>query len=305
MSRPTVLQMTPLPQVAVDLLMARFDLLPLAAWQTLGRGSPRARSVTGIATTARGAVDAALMDALPALRIIACYSAGTEGIDCAEAARRGIPVTTTSDLIAGEVADLGMGMVIALLRRMVEGMAHVHSRAWTSGPMPLGRSLARARLGILGMGNIGQALARRAMAFDMAVRWHGPRPKPDLSWPYEADLMELARWSDLLVICCPETAQTRGLVSAAILQALGTEGYLVNIARGRIVDETALQAALSAGVIAGAALDVFADEPHVPAALACNPRVICLPHIGAATVEIRAAMAEHMVARLVEALLQR
>ncbi|CAH1690768.1 D-3-phosphoglycerate dehydrogenase [Hyphomicrobiales bacterium] len=303
MPQPTVLQMTPLPQVAIDLLKARFDLLTLAEWQELGPETPRARSVTGIATTARGAVDASLMDALPVLRIIACYSAGTEGIDSDEAARRGISVTTTSDLIAGDVADLGMGMTIALLRRFPEGMAHVRSGAWPAGTMPLGRSLAGGRIGIVGLGNIGQALARRAGAFDMVVRWHGPRPKAGLPWPYEADLIELARWSNLLAICCPETPETRGLVSADVLAALGPEGYLVNIARGRIVDEEALQIALSDHAIAGAALDVFANEPHVPHTLARNDRVICLPHIGAATVEIRAAMAEHMVARLAEVLL--
>ncbi len=300
MPRATVLQMTPLPEIAEQMLAARFEVVKAAAWRD--SGGETSHLIAGIATTARGAVDRALLDSLPALRIIACYSAGTEGIDRGEAERRGIRVTTTSSLIAGEVADLGMGLAIALARRMPEGQAHILNGGWDAGPMPLGRSLSALRMGIVGMGNIGKAMARRAVAFDMAVRWHGPKAKPDIAPPYEPDLLALARDSDVLVLCCPETPETREMIDAPVLHALGPDGWLINIARGRIVDEVALVAAIETGTIAGAGLDAFADEPRVPRSLATHPRVICVPHIGAATVEIRKAMAEHMVARLIEAI---
>lgn len=295
------MQLTPIPAPGDLLLREHFEVIT----HVPGVAPPEwAARIQGIATTAHGNADAALIAQLPALRVISCFSSGTDGIDREAAKARGIPVTTTSHLVAAEVADLAMGLVISLLRQIPQATGYIRSGAWEStGPMPLARSLRRSRLGILGMGNIGRELAVRAQAFHMDIAYSGPRAKPDLPYRYFADLAGLAKDSEILAICCPATPATRGLVDGAVLSRLGPSGYLINVARGSIVDEPALISALRTGQIAGAALDVFANEPHASRELIDDPRVIPLPHVGAATAEVRSAMAHEMVRNLRENIL--
>lgn len=292
-----ILQLTPIPAPGDSFLREHFEVIA----HVTGSAPERAAEIRGIATTAHGKADAALIAQLPALQVISCFSSGTDGIDREAARARGIPVTTTSHLVAAEVADLAMGLAISLLRRIPEATGYIRSGAWEStGPMPLARSLRHSRLGIVGMGNIGRELATRARAFEMDIAYCGPSAKPDLPYRYFADLADLAEHSDILAVCCPATPSTRGLVDEAVLSRLGRSGYLINVARGSIVDEPALIAALRYGRIAGAALDVFANEPHASLELIDDPRVIPLPHVGAATTEVRIAMAREMVRNLRE-----
>jgi lactate dehydrogenase-like 2-hydroxyacid dehydrogenase len=242
-----------------------------------------------------------LLAQLPALSIISCFSAGTDGIDREAAHVRGIPVTTTSSLVSAEVADLAMGLIVSLLRQLPQANSYIRSGSWlATGPMPLARSVSGSRLGIVGMGNIGQQLAKRAHAFGMDIAYYAPREKAGPPWPYQPDLPELAKASDVLAICCPATTETRGMIGTAVFESLGPDGYLVNVARGSIVDEAALIRALKVGTIAGAGLDVFATEPNAARELVDDPRVFAVPHIGAATVEVRTAMAHEMVRNLLD-----
>jgi lactate dehydrogenase-like 2-hydroxyacid dehydrogenase len=214
------------------------------------------------------------------------------------AKEQGIIVTNTPDVLTDDTADIGIALTLAVFRRTVEGDIYVRSGQWMKkGPMPLGRSLRGKTMGIIGLGRIGQAIARRAEAFGLDIIYHGPRDKK-VSYPFVANLEEMAAKSDILMVACPYTAETHHLVDAKVLKALGRDGVLVNIARGKIVDEKALVDALEAGVIAGAGLDVFEKEPDVPSALCRLDNVVLQPHVGSATHETRGAMAQLVVDNL-------
>jgi lactate dehydrogenase-like 2-hydroxyacid dehydrogenase len=260
--------------------------------------------VRGMATSGKAPIGADLLDRLPGLELISCLGAGTDGLDMEAIGRRGIRIETTSRVLAGDVADVAMGLVIALARDFRGADFHVRAGRWAAGRYPLGRALGGARLGILGLGTIGEAVARRGVAFGMSVGYHNRAPKPGSAHRFFDRLEALAAWSDFLVLCCPGGAATQHLVEARIFAALGAEGWLVNVARGSVVDEAALMAALEAGGIAGAGLDVFADEPHPHPGL-MRENVILLPHIGSATAETRDAMARAMAEALVRGLAPR
>jgi lactate dehydrogenase-like 2-hydroxyacid dehydrogenase len=196
------------------------------------------------------------------------------------------------------VADLALGLLIAVMRRICEADRFVRAGKWPAGPFPMGSELRGKTCGIVGLGNIGRGVARRAEAFGMSVCYYGPRQKPDAAYPYYADLEAMARLSDCLVVACPATAATRNLVDGRILDALGPEGFLINVARGAIVDEPALIAALTSRRIAGAGLDVFRDEPRVPAELIAMEHVVIVPHIGSYTREIREERGAKLLANL-------
>ncbi|SMF73680.1 Lactate dehydrogenase [Tistlia consotensis] len=260
-----------------------------------------AKRCRAITTSGGTRVDAGTFDAFPEAGLVASFGVGYDSIDVAEAKRRGIRVTNTPGVLTDEVADLAIGLAIAVCRDLVTGDAYVRSGAWErQGALPLKRKVSGMRAGILGLGGIGLAIARRAAAFDMDLAWSGPRPKPDQPLPYLPSAVELAARSDLLFVCCPGGAETRHLVNAEVLKALGPEGYLINVARGSVVDERALVAALEAGSIAGAGLDVFEEEPKVPEALKNSPKVVLQPHVGSATVATRRAMGD-LVFRNLEA----
>jgi lactate dehydrogenase-like 2-hydroxyacid dehydrogenase len=252
-----------------------------------------------IVTSGGAGASADLMAALPKTEIIASFGVGYDAIDLDAARSRNIAVTNTPDVLTDDVADLALGLIIDSARRISRGDRYVRAGKWLQGGLELGHALRGRKLGIVGLGRIGLATAKRAEAFGMIVSYHGPREKADSPYPYVADLVELARRSDFLVLTLPGGGATRNLVTAEVLAALGPKGTLVNVARGSVVDETALLAALQSGALGAAALDVFADEPRVPPALFTLENVVLQPHVGSATQETRAAMGQLVIDNLV------
>ena len=255
-----------------------------------------ASRVRGIATF--NSAGASLIEALPKLEIIANCSVGNDGIDLDAAKRRGIVVTNTPDVLTDCVAETALALTLNLLHRYPEAERWIRSGAWTTrGPFPLAAELNRKTLGILGMGRIGEAIAQRALAFGMRIRYHNRRPK-NVAYDYDPDPVRLAQNSDVLMIVVPGGTETKALVDARVLEALGPEGYLVNIARGSVVDEPALVRALRNKQIAGAALDVFWNEPNIDPAFLTLENVVLFPHVGSATVETRTAMGDLTIENL-------
>ncbi|HET7731247.1 MAG TPA: 2-hydroxyacid dehydrogenase [Usitatibacter sp.] len=257
-----------------------------------------ADTVTAVASSNSGGIDAATIARLPKLRIIAHFGVGYDTVDVDAARARGIAVTNTPDVLTEEVADLAMALLLATVRRVPQGDRYVREGKWLKGPMALTESLQGRTLGVIGMGRIGRAIARRAEAFNLRIAYQGPRRKAELAWRWFADAVALAGESDLLMVACPGGEATRGLVSRAVIDALGPQGFLVNIARGSVVDEPALIEALQQGRIAGAGLDVFADEPRVPAALIALENVVLQPHVASATHPTRKAMGQLVIDNL-------
>ncbi|MBU3031337.1 2-hydroxyacid dehydrogenase [Paracoccus marinaquae] len=238
-------------------------------------------------------VDAALLDRLPALKLAACSSAGFDLMDLPEMTRRGIRLTNTSDALVDDVADMALLLMLAARRRLVQGDAYVRSGEWgRKGMMPLTTSTSGKRAGIVGLGNIGRAVARRCQAVGLEVGYFGRRPKPDTDLPFFADLTKLAAWADVLLVTTPGGAETEGLISAPVLDALGPQGSLINIARGTVVDEPALIRALQEGRIASAGLDVYLNEPNPAPALVQLDNVVLYPHHASGTEETRDRMAQ-------------
>ncbi len=233
--------------------------------------------------------------ALPKLELLACYGPYTTLIDLAAAKEFKVAVTYTPDSTAEPVADLTMGMIVAMLRRICEADRFVRSGAWPTTVFPSGVEVRGKTCGIVGMGRIGREIAVRAASFGMKICYFGPRRKDDVTYPYFDNLEAMAREVDCLVVTCALTPATRNLVDARILAALGADGYLVNIARGPIVDEPALVAALASKQLAGAALDVFVDEPNVPAELMRMDNVVLAPHMGTSTREVRAGRSDKLL----------
>ncbi len=239
-----------------------------------------------------------LIEALPNLEIICQFGVGVDNIDLQAARDRHIAVTNTPDLVTNDTADIAMALLLSCARRTVEGDAYVRVGKWANGPMPLGTSLTGKTVGIIGLGRIGQAVARRAAAFDMNVIYYGRQEKPEFSYSYYPDLMKLAEDSDLVVLTVAGGPETRHLVNADVLRALGPQGYLINVARGSVVDEEALLIALRNREIAGAGLDVFDNEPHVPESFFTMDNVVLLPHIGTLTAETRKKMGQLVLENL-------
>jgi lactate dehydrogenase-like 2-hydroxyacid dehydrogenase len=259
---------------------------------------PTRARVRAIVTNGIRGAEKALLDLFPNLEIIASLGIGVDAIDFDVARARGLVVTNTPNVIADDVADLAMGMLIDRLRHIVDGERFVRAGKWSGGPYPLARSLTGKRLGIVGLGAIGTAIAQRAQAFKLRVKWYGPRPKPQQPYEYVPDLAQLARDSDVLVIACSGGKATRHLIDARIIAALGANGVLVNIARGSVVDVEALIAALRAGLLGAAALDVLERQPQVPAELLTLPNVLLTPHLGTNTRETRATMGAMVIDNL-------
>ncbi|QIE55528.1 2-hydroxyacid dehydrogenase [Pikeienuella piscinae] len=250
------------------------------------------------ALVAAGPVDAALIDALPALRLIANAGAGYEKVDVAAAGRRNIPVTNTPDVTDGCVADLALGLLLAVGREIVRGDRFVRDGRWSSGGYPLARRFHGRRMGVLGLGRIGQAIAARARAFDMSIAYHNRRKVPGVDAVHHPSLLSLAAACDYLVVACPGGDATHHLVDRAALEALGPDGIVVNISRGAVIDEQALIEALETGAIAGAGLDVFEHEPEVPERLKALENVVLTPHRGGGTVETWEAACDLVKANL-------
>jgi lactate dehydrogenase-like 2-hydroxyacid dehydrogenase len=254
--------------------------------------------IRGIATEANRGATRDLIALLPKLEIISCFGVGIDGIDLAAAKERGIAVTNTPGVMADECADLAIGLMLASARQIPYADHHVRSGAWLNGPLPLGRSIGGKTVGVVGLGGIGRAIADRATAFRARVLWHGPRPKENVPYEYVADLVEMARRSDFLMVACKSGEETRGLISAAVIEALGREGTLINVARGSVVDEPALIERLRDGRLGFAALDVYENEPRIAPTFYELPNVLLQPHQGSATVETRTAIGALMIANL-------
>lgn len=257
----------------------------------------QAAQIEVILSSGKGKAPKALLDRLPNLKMIDILGVGFDGVDAAECRRRGIQLCLTSGVLTADVADLAVGLLIALLRRIPEGFDLVKSGAWEQRKLGLGHQVSGRRAGIVGLGQIGQAVALRLNAFGMEICYYDPHEK-DAPYRYFADLTELAAHCDTLIVCAAASAQNAKLINAQVLKALGAEGVVVNVARGSLIDEAALVQALQQGVIAGAALDVFASEPHVPESLRSLPNVVLTPHIASATVETRRRMADIVIANL-------
>ncbi|OZI41368.1 hydroxyacid dehydrogenase [Bordetella genomosp. 5] len=258
------------------------------------------KGVTALVTSATFGCSAELMDALPDLKAICSWGVGYETIDVAAAKARGILVSNTPDVLTDCVADLAWGLLIAAARRIGQGERFVRAGQWgqVHGNIPLGMRVSGKKLGIVGLGRIGDAIARRGLGFDMEVRYHNRRQRDDVDYGYEANLVDLARWADFLIVATVGGPQTRHLVGREVLEALGPKGIVVNIARGPVIDETALVEALTSGKLGFAALDVFEHEPKVPEALRTGDQAVVLPHIGSATYETRMGMEDLMLANL-------
>ena len=257
-----------------------------AAFQAV---APRVRAICG---GGESKVPASLIAALPALEIISVFGVGYDGYDVPAARARKVPVTNTPDVLTDEVADMGIALMLSVARRIPQADKYVRAGLWPSGPVPLARTVSGARLGIVGLGRIGQAIARRAEGFGMRVAYTTRTPRTDVTYRYYPSAVALASDVDFLMIITPGGAATKGLINADVLKALGPNGYLINVARGSVVDQTALIQALEQGLIAGAALDVFEDEPNVPEALRLRDNVVLTPHIASATWQTRRAMAD-------------
>jgi len=257
-------------------------------------------NVRGLVTTGLFGFSRGHVEALPRLEIVACFGNphGVAAEHRAAAAMRKVVVTNTPDSITEPVADLALGLLVAVMRGIVQADRFVRAGKWPAGPFPPGRGLGGKTCGIIGLGAIGKAVAKRVVPLGMSVCYHGPRRKVDVGYPYYANLESMARASDCLVVSCPATAETRNLVDAHILEALGPDGFLVNVARGSVVNELALIAALKDRKIAGAGLDVYTDEPRVPAALLAMEQVVLAPHIGSTTQEIREERGAKVLANL-------
>jgi lactate dehydrogenase-like 2-hydroxyacid dehydrogenase len=246
--------------------------------------------IRAIATNGVLGAGAELIDACPKLEIIACFGVGFDAIDLERARPRGIRVTNTPDVLTEDVADMAFALILASFRRIVEGDAFVRSGGWTRGALPLGKSLHGKTLGLVGYGRIGRAIVRRAPAFGMSVAYCDLASDPETTHAYHADPVALALASDILVAATAGGAGTRGLVNAAVFEALGPEGLFVNISRGSVVDEAALIAALEEKLIGAAALDVFWNEPNIDPRLLDFKNVIVEPHHASGTIEARKAM---------------
>ena len=294
---------TPLILVGQPLLAPLLDALSpcyeaLALWEESGRA--RLAEAEVLVTAGEYRLDPAMLEQMAALRLIACFTVGYDGVDLDWARARGVAVTHGADANAADVADHALGLILAHRRQILAGDRQVRSGQWTAGAKRLARSMAGARIGIVGMGSIGIALAERADLLRMKVGWWGPREKPQLPWSRAENLKALARDSDVMVITARATEENRGMIDAGVMDALGPHGLLVNVARGQLVDEDALIVALGDGRLGGAALDVFEEEP-LPAGhpLWRMDNVIITPHSAwyseEAMVELRQKAARNIV----------
>lgn len=261
----------------------------------LKQAAPKIRA---LAHTGHTKVDAALMDALPRLEIIANFGVGVDQIDLDAAKQRGIIVTNTANVLNDCVADCAMALVLNTLRKFPQADAYLRAGKWkTQGTYPLVTSLGGKTLGILGLGRIGEEIAKRAQAFGMKIRYHN-RNKKDVPYAYDADAVTLARNSDVLLAITPGGAETDKLVNAQVLDALGPQGYFINVARGSVVDQPVLLKYLQEKKIAGAGLDVYAQEPDVPPEFFALDNAVLLPHMASATNETRTAMGNLQIENL-------
>ncbi|HEY8356044.1 MAG TPA: 2-hydroxyacid dehydrogenase [Ramlibacter sp.] len=300
-TRPAVLAVMNLPPFYLGPLREAFTVyerLHETDPEAFARVAPTIRAITG---GGESQVPRALMDKLPALEVVSIMGVGYDKVDVAAAIERKVPVTHTPGVLDDEVADLAIALMLSVARRVPQADRYVKDGSWASkGNLPFARKMSGARLGIVGLGRIGKAVAHRAAAFGMSIAYTGRTERKELPYPYHPSAKALAAAVDFLVVITPGGEGTRKMIDREVLQALGPRGYLINVARGTVVDEQALIEALQQGVIAGAGLDVFENEPQVPQALRELDNVVLTPHMASATHETRQAMADLALANLVE-----
>lgn len=285
---PKVLMVSPMPEWDLAPMRELYDLIHLPSG---GPGDLTAISdITALVTSGGRGADASLIDALPALELIAVYGVGYDKVDLDAASRRNVAVTNTPDVLTADVADMALALALALARRIVDGDAFVRSGAWSGGAMSLTGSISGRKVGIVGLGRIGEAIARRFAGFDTEIGYWNRSPKPLSAWRAFPTPTALAAWADVLVVAVAGGGDTVGLVGAETIAALGRDGILINISRGTTVDEVALIAALESGSIAGAGLDVFLNEPAIDPRFFHLGNVVLSPHQGSATLATRQAM---------------
>ena len=297
--KPDILQIAPMLPSVESALNAAYRVHRY--WEVADRAALLAEvgpAVRAIATDGHYGVPAAVMAACPELGMAASYGVGYDGIDIPACKARGIRVSNTPDVLNDAVAELALGLMIGLCRRIPQADAYTRAGSWPNGTFALTGELTGAHAGILGLGRIGKEIARRLQACRMRVSYHGRREQAYEPYQYYADLEAMARDVDWLVVIAPGSAETKGIVSRAVLEALGPSGALVNVARGSLVDEAAMVELLADGRLGGAALDVFEAEPTVPEALRALPNVVLSPHQGSATHKTRAAMGDLVVRNL-------
>ncbi len=298
MSPPTVLQVGPLNPTVAESLRAAYDVVVLPAErgareEVLAAQGPRVRAA---AVAFAAPFDRGLIEALPNLGAIAHFGVGYDNIDLDTATEHGVLVANTPDVLTEAVAEVAIGLALDVLHRLSAADRYVRSGRWVAeGTYPLARQLAGRSVGVLGLGRIGRAIAERCTAFGCTVRYHNRRPLDRVGYEYAESPQALAAASDILHVVVPGGGSTDGLVDRGVLEALGPEGVLINVARGTVVDEDALVEMLVDGRLGGAGLDVYTHEPQVPEALMALDSVVLLPHVGSATEETRAAMARLML----------
>lgn len=294
-----IVQTTAMPPAIQKVLDSNYTVHKL--WEAKDRDAllkQVAPNVRGMATSGGAGATAALIKALPKLEIISSFGVGYDSIDLEAAKAQKVIVTNTPDVLTDCVADTAMALTLAMIRRIPQADQFVRTGRWPKDKFALTDKMGGRIMGVVGAGRIGQAIAKRAEAFGMQIAYYGPRKKADLPWRYYDNLVAMAKDVDVLMISCPGGKETNQIVNAAVIEALGPEGYIVNIARGSVVEEPALVKALVEKKIAGAGLDVFADEPNVPEALFKLDTVALAPHIGSGTHETRQAMGDLMLDNL-------
>jgi hydroxypyruvate reductase len=296
--QPKLLILGPLPAGLQKDLSHNFELVPL--WTVEDRASflqTHQGQFAGGVTMSRHGCQA---DVFACLRgtVLVCFGVGFDGIDLSAAKINHVAVSTTPNVLTDCVADIAFALMLGVARQIVPAAQFVQAGHWSQGAFGLSTRVSGKRLGIVGLGRIGAAIAKRAQGFDMAISYFARHPVKGVPFAFQADLLQLAANSDFLVIACQGGAETKHLISAEVLKALGPTGFLINIARGSVIDEQALIQALQNQEIAGAGLDVLAHEPQVPEALLNNHRVLILPHVAASTFETRLAMEKLVVDNL-------
>lgn len=292
MTKPDVLavaKLHPFYLQALETLYTVHDRTHVTDPAAFAQLAPR---IMGVAGTGEASVPRSLLAQVTHAKVVSVFGVGYDGVDVPAAIEHGIPVTHTPEVLTDDVADLAMGLVLSVGRTIPQADQFVRAGQWPNGPMPLARKVSGARMGIVGLGRIGKAIAQRACGFGMSIAYTARSEKRDVSFKYYPSAAELAANVDFLVVITPGGAGTKHLINADVLKALGPRGFLINVARGSVVDEEALIAALQNGTIAGAGLDVFAHEPNVPQALWSMRNVVLTPHMASATTETRQAMAD-------------
>jgi lactate dehydrogenase-like 2-hydroxyacid dehydrogenase len=258
-----------------------------------------AGSIRAIAGGAKKRMDGEWLKQFPKLEFVANFGVGYDGVDAAWCGRNKVIVSNTPDVLTDEVADLAIGLLLATIRQLPQADAYLRRGDWLKANFPLTTTLRGRKIGIVGLGRIGTAIARRLEGFGVEIAYHGRSRQADVSYPYHAKLIDLARASDVLLSVAPGGAATHRIIDAKVLKALGKDGILINVGRGTVVDEAALAQALKDGTILSAGLDVFEDEPRVPQALIDMPHVVLLPHVGSGSHHTRRLMGQLVVDNLI------